>query len=214
MKRLHARNHSLRRRSLFSRWVIPVKRRYGLITPRPRPGIRTQLPKAFRSAYYSKPTADLVALGFSGKQITEIAVFSAKAGKWSRQALSEPVKGQFGPTVGTHLALYLSGRHAYAFSSSTGRWSHQALSEAADVRFGGNPLVADDFAVYTDYVDGRHVYGFSALTGTWETLEVEEGTSSRAEKGPSGTALVVGGSRLYSFDAKTGHFQEVPSKED
>ena len=172
-------------------------------------------PKGVQAVYYGKPTADLVAPGFSGEQITEIAVFSAKAGKWSRQALSEPVKGQFSPIGGsTHLVLYLSGRHAYAFSSLTGKWSHQALSETADARFGGNPLVADDFAVYTDYFKGRHVYGFSALTGTWEMLEVEEGPSSQAEKGPSGTALVVGGSRLYSFDAKTGHFQEAPSKED
>jgi RNA polymerase sigma factor (sigma-70 family) len=172
-------------------------------------------PKGVQAACYGKPTADLVAPGFSGEQITEIAVFSAKAGKWSRQALNEPVKGQFSPFGGgTHLALYLSGRHAYAFSSLTGRWSHQTLTEAADVRFSGNPLVADDFAVYTDYFKRRHVYGFSALTGTWEMLEVEEGTSSRADKGPSGTALVVGRNRLYSFDAKTGHFQEVPSKED
>jgi RNA polymerase sigma factor (sigma-70 family) len=169
-------------------------------------------PKGVTIYYQHEPLQQLIALGVVGEQVTEIAAFSAKAGKWSRQPLSEPIKGQVYPIGrGNHIALYLIGRHAYAFSSLTGKWSHQALSEVADVRFAGNPLVADEFAVYTD---GRHVHGFSARTGTWETLEVEEGARAHTEKGPSGTALVVGGSRLYSFDGKTGHFQEVQSTED
>jgi RNA polymerase sigma factor (sigma-70 family) len=169
-------------------------------------------PKGVTIWYQNEPSQQLIALRVIGEQITEIAAFSVKAGKWSRQALSEPVKGQVNP-IGrsNHIALYLIGCHAYAFSSLTGKWTHQALSEAADLRFAGNPLVAGEFAVYTD---GRRVYGFSAVMGTWETLEVEEGARASTEEGPSGTALVVAGSRLYSFDAKTGHFQEVPSEED
>jgi RNA polymerase sigma factor (sigma-70 family) len=169
-------------------------------------------PKGVTIYYQHEPSQQLIALGVIGEQITEIAAFSVKAGKWSRQALSEPIKGQVYPMGrGKHIALYLIGRHAYAFSSLTGKWSHQALSKAADLRFAGNPLVADDFAVYTD---NHSVHGFSAQTGTWETLQVEEGAGARTEPGPSGTALVVGGSRLYSFDARTGHFQEVQSTED
>jgi hypothetical protein len=72
--------------------------------------------------------------------------------------------------------------------------------------------VREPFASWAAFNEGNP--RFSALTGTWETLEMEQGVRASAETGPSGTALVVGGSRLYSFDAKTGHFQEVPSQED
>jgi len=158
---------------------------------------------------------DFAPLAVHGDQITEIAAFSVKAGKWSRQALIEPAKGNVYPiVVGNHLAVYLIARHAYAFSSLTGKWSLQALSEPAPERFASpiyNPLVVDNSAVYAA---GRHAYAFSALTGTWDTLEAEEGATMWPMKGPSDTALVVGGSRLYSFDAKTGHFREVQPEDD
>jgi len=157
---------------------------------------------------------EFVTLSVHGDPITEIAAFSVKAGKWSRQALIEPAKGDVYPIiVSNQFAVYFIARHAYAFSSLTGKWSLQALSEPASAPFAlpFNPLVGDGFALYAA---GRRAYAFSSLTGTWNTLEVEEGATARPMKGPSNTALVVGGSRVYSFDAKTGHFQEVQSTED
>jgi hypothetical protein len=43
---------------------------------------------------------------------------------------------------------------------------------------------------------------------------MEPGAEASSRQGPSGAGLVIGGTRLYSFDPETGHFQEVKAAED
>jgi hypothetical protein len=73
------------------------------------------------------------------------------------------------------------------------------------------PFISDDCAVYT--ID-RHVYAFSASKGTWTTLDLEEGSQAAAQMGPSGSAIVCGAGRLYSFVPQTGSFQEIETHDD
>jgi hypothetical protein len=175
--------------------------------------------KVFQAGLGYSP--DLVALVIVGEPITEVAAFSVKPGKWIRQALIEPTKKGLFPVVSHHLAAYFIGRHAYAFSSLTGTWSQQALNEPAPeglchsglgVQYSfPSLLLGSGFMVYTA---GRHAYAFSALTGNWEVLDMEQGATASASSGTSGTAVVSGGGRLYSFDPKTGHFQKIEAIED
>ena len=163
---------------------------------------------------------DLVALGANGEAITEVAAFSIKSGKWVRQVLIEPAQKDLYPVTTNHVAAYFIGRHAYAFSSLTGQWSHQTLNEPASeaichrLQFpvaASHPLLGSEWMIYT--ADHR-AYAFSALSGKWEVLDMKQGATARASFGPSGTALVNGEDRLYSFDPKTGRFQEIEAVDD
>jgi RNA polymerase sigma factor (sigma-70 family) len=164
---------------------------------------------------------DFVALVVEGEPITEVAAFSVKPGKWVRQVLIEPTKKGLYPVTTNHVAAYFIGRQAYAFSSLTGKWSQQALNEPApeELCHSGlgvqsafpSLLAASGFIIYTT---SRHAYAFSAQTGNWAVLAVEQGARARASHGTTGTALVSGGGRLYSFDPNTGDFQEIHAIED
>jgi outer membrane protein assembly factor BamB len=164
---------------------------------------------------------DFVAIVVAAETITEVAAFSVKPGKWVRQALIEPTKKDLYPVTTNHVAAYFIGRHAYAFSSLTGKWSQQALNEPAPEylchsRLGieipyPSLLAGSGFIIYTA---SRHAYAFSAQTGNWAVLDVEQGATATASHGTTGTALVSGGGRLYSFDPKTGDFQEIHAIED
>ena len=133
------------------------------------------------------------------------------AGKPSSSPQSECCTRGWSEIISQSISSTARPMHLRAF---TGQWSQQVLSEpfpSGNMNIGGNPVAGDDFALYTS---GRRAYAFSALTGTWETLDVEEGATAVGMKGPSHTALVVGGSRLYSFDPKAARFQEVEAEED
>jgi RNA polymerase sigma factor (sigma-70 family) len=157
------------------------------------------------------PSREFVALGLYGAVIAEVAAFSVKSGRWIRHPLIEPARGGLAPFMSNHLAAYFVGRHAYAFSSLTGKWSTQVLSEPVQQGIAPALLQGDGFMVHTA---GRHAYAFSAQKGNWAVLEMEQGGTAAAHSGPSGTALVSGGDRLYSFDPKTGQFQEIKAIED
>ncbi len=154
----------------------------------------------------------LVALSYSGEPIDEIAVFSKKSEKWIRLPLAEPALGkELSPLVQQNYAIYLTGRHAYAFSAVTGKWSQQALKEP-----GQDPYIRSGGPHYTIYHDSRTIHAFSPLKGTWKTMEVEKGAIAQVQlqAGPANTALIVNGSRLYSYDPRKAEFEEVQANED
>jgi hypothetical protein len=156
-------------------------------------------------------SGSLVAPRFSGESITEVAAFSAKAGKWSRQALVElPTVKDISPFMGNNYAVYAIGNHLYAYSSVTGKWNHQALTEPAQV------YVQNNGANGIMYWSSRSIHAFSSLTGTWATMDLEKGKIAERpmQMGPSGTTLVVNGSRLYSYDPAKGQFEGVKADED
>ena len=156
--------------------------------------------------------SDLVALRFFGEPIAEIAVFSKKAEKWIRQPLAEPARvTEVTPDLQKTYAVYLTGRHAYAFSAVTGRWSQQALKEP-----GQDPYIRYTGPGYAIYRDRRSIHAFSPLKGIWKTMEVEKGAAAQLglQAGPSNTALIVNGSRLYSYDPRKAEFEEVKANED
>jgi hypothetical protein len=168
-------------------------------------------PKGVRVEPQMSRPGSLVALKFSGEPITEVAAFSAKSGKWSRQALVElPTDKDVFPFLGNNYAVYAIGRHLYAFSSVTGKWAQQVLTEPAQVYIQNNGANA------ITYWNTRSLHAFSGLTGTWATMDLEKGTIARftIHPGPSGTMLVMNGSLLYSYDPKKGHFEEVKADED
>jgi RNA polymerase sigma factor (sigma-70 family) len=155
-------------------------------------------------------SGQLVALMLSGEPILEIAVFAAKTGKWSRQALAEPAPiRNVEPVLGNNYAVYLLGRHAYAFSNATGKWSEQSFKEP-----GQQPYIQIAGRGFAIYHDSRSIYAFSASNGTWQTMEVEQGTSAQLEAGPANTVLIVNGGRLYSYDPNKARFEEVKTNED
>jgi RNA polymerase sigma factor (sigma-70 family) len=164
---------------------------------------------------------DFIALGAIGEAITEVAAFSIKSGKWVRQVLTEPAQKDLYPVTTGHVAAYFIGRHAYAFSSLTGQWSHQTLNEPASEAICHRlpyqlvavsyPLLGSEWMIYTA---GHRAYAFSALTGKWEVLDMKQGATARASFVASGVALVNGEDRLYSFDPKTGRFQEIEAVDD
>ena len=152
----------------------------------------------------------LVALDYSGEPIDEIAVFSKKAEKWIRQPLAEPAFGKaLSAFVQQNYAVYLTGRHAYAFSAVTGTWSQQAL-KAPD----RDPFIQTTTPSYAIFHDSRTIHAFSPMKGIWKTMEVEKGGSAHLQAGPANTALIVNGSRLYSYDPRKAEFEEVKANED
>jgi RNA polymerase sigma factor (sigma-70 family) len=154
-------------------------------------------------------TLNIATMSVKGEQITEIAAYCTKVGKWSRQPLSEPVHGEIIPDVRNDYAIYPIGQDVYAFSSLTGTWSRQVLS--APPKRENAPFTSDDCAVYTI---GRRAYAFSALKGRWTTLDFDEGSEAWALTGPFQSVLVGGASRLYSFVPQVGRFEEITAKED
>jgi RNA polymerase sigma factor (sigma-70 family) len=148
---------------------------------------------------------DLAALAVRGERVTEIAAFPVGAKQWNRQALSEPAKGEFHPTIHNDFAIYTIGHHAYAFSARTGTWSRQDLDE---VEGQPSPLVASGFALY---LVGHHAYAFSAETGRWEAMDFKDRVKRVPQQGPDGMMLFLVGNRLYTFDPRTGHFRDVES---
>ena len=152
----------------------------------------------------------LVALTIEGQPIKEVAVFSTKLGKWSRQALAEPAKfAKLDAFVQDDFAAYLSGRHVYAFSAVTGKWSQQTLEYKRMP-----PNVSFTVRNLLIVQDEQSIHAYSAITGTWQTLKAEGRNLDNPREGPGGTALVVNGGRLYSIDPKVGRFDEVKADEE
>ena len=158
----------------------------------------------------AKRWSELVAPSFFGERIDEIAVFSKRAEKWIRQPLAEPVLGkEFWSVLQQLYAVYLTGRHAYAFSAVTGTWSQQALKEPDE-----DPFIQTTGPGYVIFHDSHIIHAFSALNGNWKSMEVEKGAAAQLEAGPGNTALIVNGSRLFSYDPVKGDFEEVKANED
>ena len=178
--------------------------------PRTKTWHTYKAPKGVNVDTQTSTSGRFIALRVSGEPIAEVAVFSTKTGKWNRQALVEPARTrEVYPLLGNNYVAYLIGRHAYAFSNVTGKWCPHALNPA-----GKEPYIHIQFVNFIMYWDNRSIHAFSALTGTWETMEIEKGTSPQTLQGPSDTALVFNGSRLYSFDPKKAHFEKVKADED
>jgi RNA polymerase sigma factor (sigma-70 family) len=151
----------------------------------------------------------LIALNLTGESIKEVAVFSTKTGKWSRQPLAEPATtNSVQPLLRSDYAVYIIDRHAYAFSAVTGKWSQVTLEMRNMV-----PLIDGDFQSFMMLRDAQNMHAYSALTGTWQTMKTERGMGHPLA-GPSGTAIVVNGGRLYSFDPRKAQFEEVKAEDE
>ena len=152
----------------------------------------------------------LVALTIEGQPINEVAVFSTKLGKWSRQALAEPATfAKLDAFVQDDYAAYLCDRHVYVFSAVTGKWSQQTLE-----RKRMPPYIGLNVRSLLMLQDEQSIHAYSAITGTWQTLKAEGRDANNPRQGPGGTALVMNGGRLYSFDPKVGRFEEVKADEE
>jgi RNA polymerase sigma factor (sigma-70 family) len=152
----------------------------------------------------------LVALKLTGESIKEVAAFSTKTGKWSRHPLAEPATvNEVSPSLKSDYAVYVIDRHAYAFSAVTGKWSQVTL-ETREMM----PGIAYDFPRLMMFKDTQNIHAYSALTGTWQTMKLEGALGHDPVAGPSGTALVVNGGRLYSFDPEQARFEEVKAEEE
>ncbi len=152
----------------------------------------------------------LVAVHFTGESIKEVAAFSTKTGKWSRQALAEPASGNdVSPTLNGGYAVYVIDWHVYAFSAYTGTWSQVALEKSKLA-----PNIDYDFPQCMMVQDAKNIHAYSARTGTWQSMKVDGNTGSFPLQGPDGTALVVNGGRLYSYDPKQGQFEEVKAQDE
>ena len=152
----------------------------------------------------------LVALEIEGQPITEVAVFSTKLGKWSRQPLAEPATfAKVNALVQEDYAAYVMEHHVYAFSAVTGKWSQQAMEHKRKP-----PNISLNIRSLLMLQDEQSIHAYSAITGTWQTLKAEGRITNYPSEGPGGTALVVNGGRLYSFDPKVGRFDEVKADEE
>jgi RNA polymerase sigma factor (sigma-70 family) len=152
----------------------------------------------------------LVAVMIEGQPINEVAVFSTKVGKWSRQALAEPATfAMIDAFLQDDYAAYVIDRHVYAFSAVTGKWSQQTLERKRKP-----PNINFSFHSLLMLQDEQSIHAYSAITGTWQTLKAEGRNPDNPRVGPGGTALVVNGGRLYSFDPQVGRFEEVKADEE
>ncbi len=152
----------------------------------------------------------LVALIIEGQPIKEVAVFSTKLGKWSRQPLVEPATfAKVEALVQEDYAAYVMDHRVYAFSEVTGKWSQQTLEHKRMP-----PSISLNIFCLLMLQDEQSIHAYSAITGTWQTLKVEGRIANYPYEGPGGTALVVNGGRLYSFDPKVGRFEEVKADEE
>jgi hypothetical protein len=152
----------------------------------------------------------LVAVMIERQPINEVAAFSTKVGKWSRQALVEPATfAKINAFLQDNDVAYLVDRHVYDFRAMTGKWSQQTLE-----RKGEPPNINFSYHSLLMIQDEQSIHAYSAITGTWQTLKAEGRNPDNPREGPGGTALVVNGGRLYSFDPQVGRFEEVKADEE
>jgi len=105
-------------------------------------------------------TNHLVALGFSGPDVRELAVFSRYHGYWVRHLLDPPVSGEVVPEVSDNVAWYRIGNVVHAFSSGGGRWDTLRLPDPENtlVQMNQGVLMAQS---------GETLFVFSTVTGKW-----------------------------------------------
>jgi outer membrane murein-binding lipoprotein Lpp len=118
--------------------------------------------------------ADVLAPLYEGGKATELAVFSAKQGRWFTERLEQPADAIEGPLVGTGLVAYRVGPRVYAFSGEAGRWgviTPQTRDGEQSVPILGPSVVT--------LIDGKSIHLFSRKTGNWTTLRAE-GTNPEA----------------------------------
>jgi hypothetical protein len=104
-----------------------------------------------------------IALVYQGKQIEEVAAFSAQRRAWATQRLRKPVQDDLVPLIGPTYALYQAGNDFYAFSDSTGRWDVLSLPEGAKVKIDDSRSDSSDIMV----LQGHTLYVFDTAFGKW-----------------------------------------------
>lgn len=107
---------------------------------------------------------DVLALQATGHEISEVAVFNGKDGKWYPQELREPAKGSMIPIVAPDVAVFPAGRYCYAYSVPAGRWDILELEKGAEA----NPAVGRTF---TTVEHAGHLYLFNHKHGKWEDFD-------------------------------------------
>jgi RNA polymerase sigma factor (sigma-70 family) len=171
-----------------------------------------------------------------GKEIGEIAVYHADAGKWFLQSLKEPAHESVnysGGSFGTY-AIFRVGRYLYGFSVATKAWAIHDLGEDVDkdrdvlIELRPQSFKQEIHAPGSFYYEfpanpraglirvGRFVCGFSVATGTWDVLDLGKGTRDSFPINISfanGPVTITRDERLFVFDAATGRFQDVESAE-
>ncbi len=138
---------------------------------------------------------NILALGISGPEVRELAVFDAQVenGTWSRQPLAKPFNGEVVPTVSGGVALFQVGNDFHAYSVGNrgkGEWGvlHLEGNEPATVRFGCNtpvgPLAGEFKAIFVQ--QGKTLYVFSIPLARWSG-GVEPKTFERKATEPKAT---------------------------
>ncbi len=134
--------------------------------------------------FYTIATHDLLALGVSGPDVREVAVFNARSGgAWHRQVLREPVSDEVVPVFEPDVALYQVGHDFYAYGAASGKWGvlHLTGSETPKYEFtclgpSGPLQPASENRPNAIFVQqGRTLYVFSMALGTWsEGIPIKE----------------------------------------
>lgn len=103
----------------------------------------------------------LAALAVSGKNVSEIAVFSAfRQGEWYPHRLREPASGEIVPEIAPNGVLFRIGKDCYAFSVLQGIWADLHLEGEEEVTCSGDRSA---FLVR----QGEMLYVFSFSNAAW-----------------------------------------------
>jgi hypothetical protein len=117
----------------------------------------------------------VVAFALKGSRITRIAASDSVTGALIPQDLRESVEGQVVPIVGPDVAVYVTGRYAYAFSPVLNRWDVAELAagheESPEVGSGRATVCAPG-----------HIYTFSSKTGKWDHIIINNMFSNGREE--------------------------------
>jgi hypothetical protein len=106
----------------------------------------------------------IMALSLRGPRITRLALADSATG-WQVQDLLQPAEGRLTPVVAQGIALYRSGRHAYAYAAEAHRWDVVELPE------GLPDMPAIGPGTFT--IEGRgQIFTFSAQTGQWGHIDL------------------------------------------
>jgi RNA polymerase sigma factor (sigma-70 family) len=113
-------------------------------------------------------TGNFMALGYSGDEIKEVAVFCGvgqsphTTARWFTQTLRVPARGSLYPRTMGNSVLYQVGSDLYVFSILCGQWGqlHLEGAEPPTIESGSNAILVQQ--------NGK-LYVFKAFTGRWTT---------------------------------------------
>jgi RNA polymerase sigma-70 factor (ECF subfamily) len=121
---------------------------------------------------------NVIALGFKGKTIHQLAVFSGRLGMWVKQDLLKPVEERISPVVGMdgHV-LYQAGNDFYAFSARNSMWGVLHLTGEGEAK-----AAVSQGSIYV--MQGKLLYVFNLNLGMWSKgVECDRGVSTRGAPG-------------------------------